>query len=42
MDNHGKEGGNLNFCDGHAEWINRKRWDFVLNTGQNGQTLHTP
>jgi prepilin-type processing-associated H-X9-DG protein len=42
MDNHGKDGGNLTFCDGHAEWVGRRRWDFVLNTGQNGESLHTP
>jgi len=23
---HGKDGGHAVFCDGHAEWINRKRW----------------
>jgi prepilin-type N-terminal cleavage/methylation domain-containing protein/prepilin-type processing-associated H-X9-DG protein len=23
---HGSDGGHVVFCDGHAEWINRKRW----------------
>ena len=25
---HGKDGGNVVFCDGHAEWINRAKWNF--------------
>jgi prepilin-type N-terminal cleavage/methylation domain-containing protein/prepilin-type processing-associated H-X9-DG protein len=41
-DNHGAAGANFTFCDGHAEWVPRKRYDFVRNTSQNGRTLHTP
>ena len=26
-DNHGAAGGNMNFCDGHAEWVTQKRWN---------------
>lgn len=25
-DNHGKDGANMNFCDGHAEFIKRQKW----------------
>jgi prepilin-type N-terminal cleavage/methylation domain-containing protein/prepilin-type processing-associated H-X9-DG protein len=41
-DNHGAGGANFTFCDGHAEWVTRKRYDFVRNAGDNGTTLHTP
>jgi prepilin-type N-terminal cleavage/methylation domain-containing protein/prepilin-type processing-associated H-X9-DG protein len=33
-DNHGSAGGNMNFCDGHAEWIPQKRWVAVWKTSQ--------
>jgi prepilin-type N-terminal cleavage/methylation domain-containing protein/prepilin-type processing-associated H-X9-DG protein len=42
MDNHGAAGADFTFCDGHAEWVKRQRYDFVLNASQNGVTLHTP
>jgi prepilin-type processing-associated H-X9-DG protein len=33
-DNHGKDGANMNFCDGHASWIPQKRWYAVWNFSQ--------
>jgi prepilin-type N-terminal cleavage/methylation domain-containing protein/prepilin-type processing-associated H-X9-DG protein len=33
-DNHGKDGGNMNFCDGHASWITQKNWDYVWSYSQ--------
>jgi prepilin-type N-terminal cleavage/methylation domain-containing protein/prepilin-type processing-associated H-X9-DG protein len=33
-DNHGAEGGNMNFCDGHAEFVTRTRWLTVWNISQ--------
>jgi len=40
-DNHGAAGANMSFCDGHAEFITRKKYDFVRNANGNGTTLHT-
>jgi prepilin-type N-terminal cleavage/methylation domain-containing protein/prepilin-type processing-associated H-X9-DG protein len=39
-DNHGADGANMTFCDGHAEWIPAKKYDWVRNTSSNGTTLH--
>ena len=33
-DNHGKDGGNMNFCDGHAEFVKRARYLDVWNLSQ--------
>lgn len=40
-DNHGADGANMTFCDGHAEFIKRSRYDFVRNANGNGTTLNT-
>jgi prepilin-type N-terminal cleavage/methylation domain-containing protein/prepilin-type processing-associated H-X9-DG protein len=33
-DNHGPDGGNMNFCDGHAQWVVQKRWHQVWDLSQ--------
>lgn len=33
-DNHGKDGGNMNFCDGHAEFVKRNKWLDVWDLSQ--------
>ncbi len=39
-DNHGADGANMTFCDGHAEFVTRAKYDFVRNASSNGKTLH--
>lgn len=41
-DNHGADGQNFTFCDGHAEWVKRSRFDFVwsLSNDSNHKTVH--
>ena len=36
-DNHGRLGGNIAFCDGHAEWVPRRKYlqSFILGTDEN-------
>ena len=41
-DNHDEFGANMTFCDGHAEFVTRRKYDFVRNTSSNGQTLNEP
>ncbi|HEY4285307.1 MAG TPA: DUF1559 domain-containing protein [Chthoniobacterales bacterium] len=33
-DNHGSAGGNMNFCDGHAEWVVQRNWSNVWYMSQ--------
>jgi prepilin-type N-terminal cleavage/methylation domain-containing protein/prepilin-type processing-associated H-X9-DG protein len=35
VDNHGSDGANVIFCDGHAEFIKRNRWLHVWNIAHN-------
>lgn len=41
-DNHGKDGSNMNFCDGRAEYVSRNRWLNVWNMSQATQRSATP
>jgi prepilin-type processing-associated H-X9-DG protein len=34
---HGAEGGNMLFCDGHAEWIETRNWLYRYNVSQDTQ-----
>jgi prepilin-type N-terminal cleavage/methylation domain-containing protein/prepilin-type processing-associated H-X9-DG protein len=40
IDNHGEAGGNVQFCDGHAEWIPRQKYlySFELSQDENRTT----
>jgi hypothetical protein len=33
-DNHGRDGGLMNFCDGHVEWVSRIKWLDVWDLSQ--------
>jgi len=37
IDNHGADGGNVVFCDGHSEWVPQKRYPSVFAYGTDEQ-----
>jgi prepilin-type processing-associated H-X9-DG protein len=39
-DNHGSEGANFTFCDGHSEFVKQRRFDHVWNIGQDSNVNH--
>jgi prepilin-type processing-associated H-X9-DG protein len=41
-DNHGKDGSNMNFCDGHAQFVKRVNWLDVWNLSQGTQRVASP
>ena len=41
-DNHGKDGSNMNFCDGHAQFIKREKWLDTWNLSQGTQRAAVP
>ncbi len=40
IDNHGADGGNVVFCDGHAEWVAQKRYPSVFAYGTDEQVYN--
>jgi prepilin-type processing-associated H-X9-DG protein len=34
IDNHGDAGGNVQFCDGHAEWVSRQKYVYRFELSQ--------
>jgi prepilin-type N-terminal cleavage/methylation domain-containing protein/prepilin-type processing-associated H-X9-DG protein len=34
IDNHGADGANMNFCDGHASWIPQKKWVYTYELSE--------
>jgi prepilin-type N-terminal cleavage/methylation domain-containing protein/prepilin-type processing-associated H-X9-DG protein len=41
-DNHGREGSNMNFCDGHAAFIKQAKWLDAWNLSQGTQRVAQP
>lgn len=41
-DNHGKDGSNMSFCDGHAEFVKRTRWLEAWNLSQGTSRTASP
>jgi len=41
-DNHGRDGSNMSFCDGHAEFIKRTKWLDAWNLSQGTSRVGTP
>jgi prepilin-type N-terminal cleavage/methylation domain-containing protein len=39
---HGQDGGHVIFCDGHAEWISRKNWNFRYENSEDHGNQLTP
>jgi prepilin-type processing-associated H-X9-DG protein len=37
IDNHGADGGNVVFCDGHAEWVSQIRYPGLFAEGTEEQ-----
>ena len=40
IDNHGADGGNVVFCDGHSEWVSQRRYPSVFAYGTDEQVYY--
>jgi prepilin-type processing-associated H-X9-DG protein len=41
-DGHGKDGGNVAFADGHAEWIGKRTWNYRYELSEDTGRQITP
>ncbi|MGI8965558.1 MAG: hypothetical protein ACR2H1_05645, partial [Limisphaerales bacterium] len=42
LDNHGTDGGNVGFCDGHLEWVPLKKYNYKYEFSEDSGRQITP